>query len=89
LAYANFIKTSLIGLPYSPSNFVGLFFWDLHDSCSKPCDSTSYLKFEPTTTILNDDDETLPIINKLKHPKKGLHKEQNGRTHVQEDKITT
>jgi hypothetical protein len=31
-----------------------------------------FLKFEPTTTILNDDDETLPIINKLKHPKKRI-----------------
>jgi hypothetical protein len=31
-------------------------------------------------------DETLPIINKSKHPKEG---EQNGRTHVQEDKRTT
>jgi hypothetical protein len=30
-----------------------------------------FLKFEPTTTILNDD-ETLPIINKLKHPKRGI-----------------
>jgi hypothetical protein len=27
-------------------------------------------------------DETLPIINKPKHPKKGEYKEQNGRTHV-------
>jgi hypothetical protein len=33
-------------------------------------------------------DETLPIINKSKHPKKGEYKEQNGRTHVQEDKRT-
>jgi hypothetical protein len=31
-------------------------------------------------------DETLPIITKPKHPKKGEHKEQNERTHVQEDK---
>jgi hypothetical protein len=37
------------------------------------------------------DDETLPIINKTKHPKKkgGKYKEQNGRTHVQENKRTT
>jgi hypothetical protein len=33
--------------------------------------------------------ETLPIINKPKHPKKGKYKEQNGRIHVQEDKTTT
>jgi hypothetical protein len=31
----------------------------------------------------------MPIINKAKHPKKGEYKEQNGRTHVQEDKRTT
>jgi hypothetical protein len=32
-------------------------------------------------------DETLPIENKPKHPKKNEeYKEQNGRTHVQEDK---
>jgi hypothetical protein len=30
--------------------------------------------------------ETLPIINKPKHPKKGEYKEQNGRTQIQEDK---
>jgi hypothetical protein len=34
-------------------------------------------------------DETLPIINKSKHPKKGEYKEEYGRTHVQEDKRTT
>ncbi len=34
-------------------------------------------------------DETLLIINKLEHPKKGENKEQNGNTHVQEDKRTT
>jgi hypothetical protein len=34
-------------------------------------------------------DETLPIINKPKHPKKGENKEKNGRTHVHEDKRTT
>jgi hypothetical protein len=35
--------------------------------------------------------ETLPIINKPKHPKKREkeYKEQNGRTHVEEDKRTT
>jgi hypothetical protein len=33
--------------------------------------------------------ETLSIINKSKHPKKGKYKEQNGRTHIQEDKRTT
>jgi hypothetical protein len=33
------------------------------------------------------DDEPLPTINKPKHPrKKGEYKEQNGRTHIQEDK---
>jgi hypothetical protein len=31
-------------------------------------------------------DETLPIINLMKAPKKRENKEQNGRTHVQEDK---
>jgi hypothetical protein len=31
----------------------------------------------------------LPIINKPKHPKKGEYKEQNGRTQIHEDKITT
>jgi hypothetical protein len=36
-----------------------------------------------------EDDETLPIKNKPKHPKKREYKEQNGRTHVQEDKRTT
>jgi hypothetical protein len=33
--------------------------------------------------------ETLPIINKPKHPKEGEYKEQNGRIHMQEDKKTT
>jgi len=37
----------------------------------------------------HNDDETLVIINKRKHPKKGEYKEQNGMTHVQEDKRTT
>jgi hypothetical protein len=40
-------------------------------------------------TLPLHDNETLPIINKPKHPKKGEYKEQNGRTHVQEDKRTT
>jgi hypothetical protein len=35
------------------------------------------------------DDETLPIINKPKHPKKGEYKVQNGRTLIQEDERTT
>jgi hypothetical protein len=30
--------------------------------------------------------ETLPIINKSKHSKKGEYKQQNERTHVQKDK---
>jgi hypothetical protein len=35
-------------------------------------------------------DETLPIINKSKHPKKGaIQGEKRGRTHIQEDKRTT
>jgi hypothetical protein len=35
-------------------------------------------------------DEILPIMNKPKHPKKkGEYKEQNVRTHNQEDKRTT
>jgi hypothetical protein len=33
--------------------------------------------------------ETMPIISKSKHPKKGKYKEQNESTHIQEDKITT
>jgi len=37
----------------------------------------------------NQNDETLPIINKPKHLEKGGYKEQNGRTQVQEDKRTT
>ncbi len=36
----------------------------------------------------NQNDETLSIINKPKHFKKGWYKEQNGRTQVQEDKRT-
>jgi hypothetical protein len=33
------------------------------------------------------DDETLATINKPKHPiEKGEYEEQNGRTHIQEDK---
>jgi hypothetical protein len=31
-------------------------------------------------------DETLSTINKPKHPKEGENKDQNGRTHVQDDK---
>jgi hypothetical protein len=31
----------------------------------------------------------LSIITKSKHPKRGGYKEQNGRTHIQEDKRTT
>jgi hypothetical protein len=38
---------------------------------------------------MDDNDETLPIINKPKHPKKGEYMEQNGRSHVQEKKRTT
>jgi hypothetical protein len=34
-------------------------------------------------------DETLPIINKPEHPKKGEYKVQTGRTHVPEDERTT
>jgi hypothetical protein len=35
-------------------------------------------------------DETMLILNKPKHPKeKWEYKEQNGRTHIQEDKRTT
>jgi hypothetical protein len=38
------------------------------------------------TPKLSSCDETLPIINKPKHPKKKVeYKEQNGRTHVLED----
>jgi hypothetical protein len=40
---------------------------------------------------LRNCDETLSIINKPKHPKEkeGEYKEQNGRTHILEDKRTT
>ncbi len=38
---------------------------------------------------MTSDDETLPIIKKQTHPKKGENKEQNGRTHIQENKRTT
>jgi len=34
---------------------------------------------------MTDDDETLPIKKKQNHPKKGENKEQNGKTHIQED----
>jgi hypothetical protein len=33
--------------------------------------------------------QTRELQNKPKHPKKGEYMEQNGRTHVQEDKKTT
>ncbi len=38
---------------------------------------------------MNVFDETLPTINKSKHPKKGEYEEKIGRIHVQEDKRTT
>jgi hypothetical protein len=41
------------------------------------------------STLAQIFDETLPIINKSRHPKKGEYKEQNERTHIQEDKRTT
>jgi len=41
------------------------------------------------STLAQIFDETLPITNKSKHPEKGEYKEQNERTHVQENKITT
>jgi hypothetical protein len=49
---------------------------------------------EKTTKRRPNRDETLPITNKPKYPKtkggKGReNKEQNGRTHVQENKRTT
>ncbi len=34
-------------------------------------------------------DESLPIKNQPKHPKTGQYKEQNERTHVQDDKSIT
>jgi hypothetical protein len=36
-----------------------------------------------------NNDETLPIVKNQKHPKKGESKEQNGRTHIQENKRAT
>jgi hypothetical protein len=47
--------------------------------------------FYTRSQFSNEDliDETVPIINKPKHPKKVEYKEQNGRTHFQEDKKTT
>jgi hypothetical protein len=38
---------------------------------------------------VSENHETLPIINKPKHPKKGEHKEQKRRSQIQEDKRTT
>jgi len=38
---------------------------------------------------MNVFDETLPTINKSKHPIKGEYKEKIGRIHCQEDKRTT
>jgi hypothetical protein len=35
---------------------------------------------------LHGTDETLPTINKPKHPKERENKEQDRRTHIQEDK---
>jgi hypothetical protein len=40
--------------------------------------------------LINKCDETLPTINKSKHPKKGEYKgRKKGRTHIQEDKRST
>jgi hypothetical protein len=39
--------------------------------------------------LKENDDKTLPIINKPNHSKKGQYKEQNGRTHLKENKRTT
>jgi hypothetical protein len=39
--------------------------------------------------MIQNDDETLPIKNKPKHPKKGEYMEQDGRTHIQVNKQTT
>jgi hypothetical protein len=38
---------------------------------------------------ITNNDETMLIINKSKHPKKGEYKKQNGRTHVQKDNKST
>jgi hypothetical protein len=38
--------------------------------------------------LKENDDETLPLINKPNHSRKGQYKEQNGRTHIQENKRT-
>jgi hypothetical protein len=43
---------------------------------SLPTSKITFLKFHL------EGDETLPIINKSQHPKKGEYNEQNGRTHV-------
>jgi len=49
------------------------------------------LKEKKRYGVTSADDETLPIINKPKDQKKrwGEYKEQNWRTHVEEDKKTT
>jgi len=47
-----------------------------------------YMHFSVLFMIQNDD-ETFPITNKPKHPKKGEYKEHNGRTHIQVNKRTT
>jgi hypothetical protein len=50
--------------------------------------TSSGFSFRPLLRFVYD--ETLPIINKSKHPKKGGNtREKKGRTHVQEDKRTT
>jgi hypothetical protein len=50
-------------------------------------DCLFFRKFDTFDIFLND--ESVPIKYKPKHPKRGEHKEQNGRTHVQEDKRIT
>jgi hypothetical protein len=75
----------IISLPF-PKGFIGLLPWIR----KKPLlHNFEGIQNSLMTSLWGHFDETLPSINKPKHPKEGEYKEQNGRTHVQEDKRTT
>ncbi len=61
----------------------------LYETQSEHCILQNQKSLVKDGDIKNNDDETLLIINKSKHPKKGECKKQNGRTHVQKDKKST
>jgi hypothetical protein len=76
----------IISLPF-PKGFLGLLPWIRKKLLLHNFDGIqSSLMTSLGGVIFN---ETLQIINKPKHPKEGEYKEQNGRTHAQEDKRTT